>query len=129
MNPFTFVRAVSVENALLLHKDHAAGKYLGGGTNLVDLMRETIEHPDTLIDVSQLSGAIEEQANGGLFIGAAARNTAVVGTQIGAHALPCPRSRHPRRRIAANPQHGQRGRQPPATHPLHILLRRCLALQ
>jgi xanthine dehydrogenase YagS FAD-binding subunit len=77
MNPFTFLRAVSVENALLLHKDHAAGKYLGGGTNLVDLMRETIEQPNTLIDVTHLSAAIEEQANGSLSIGAAARNTAV----------------------------------------------------
>ena len=35
-------------------------KYLGGGTNLVDLMRETIERPDALVDVTGLSAAIEE---------------------------------------------------------------------
>ena len=28
-------------------------KYLGGGTNLVDLMRETIERPAALIDVTE----------------------------------------------------------------------------
>ncbi len=52
-------------------------KYLGGGTNLVDLMRETIEVPATLVDVTGLSAEIEEADDGGLIIGAAARNTAV----------------------------------------------------
>ena len=41
MNPFTYARAEGVEQALqLVHIEGA--KYLGGGTNLVDLMRETI---------------------------------------------------------------------------------------
>ena len=38
----------------------AGAKYLGGGTNLVDLMRETIERPTALVDVTGLSDAIEE---------------------------------------------------------------------
>jgi len=33
-------------------------KYLGGGTNLVDLMRETVETPSALVDVSGLSADI-----------------------------------------------------------------------
>ena len=52
-------------------------KYLGGGTNLVDLMRETVEVPSALVDVTGLSAEIEETDDGGLMIGAAARNTAV----------------------------------------------------
>jgi xanthine dehydrogenase YagS FAD-binding subunit len=52
-------------------------KYLGGGTNLVDLMRETVEVPSALVDVTGLSAEIEETDDGGLLIGAAARNTAV----------------------------------------------------
>ena len=52
-------------------------KYLGGGTNLVDLMRETVETPSLLVDVTGLSADIEELEDGGLLIGAAARNTAV----------------------------------------------------
>jgi xanthine dehydrogenase YagS FAD-binding subunit len=52
-------------------------KYLGGGTNLVDLMRETVEVPSVLVDVTGLSTEIEETDDGGLMIGAATRNTAV----------------------------------------------------
>ncbi len=52
-------------------------RYLGGGTNLVDLMRETVEVPSALVDVTGLSAGIEETDDGGLMIGAAARNTAV----------------------------------------------------
>jgi xanthine dehydrogenase YagS FAD-binding subunit len=51
--------------------------YLGGGTNLVDLMRETVEVPAALVDVTGLSAGIEETDDGGLMIGAATRNTAV----------------------------------------------------
>ena len=46
-------------------------------TNLVDLMRETLETPSTLVDVTGLSTAIEEQEDGGLLIGAAVKNTAL----------------------------------------------------
>jgi xanthine dehydrogenase YagS FAD-binding subunit len=51
--------------------------YLGGGTNLVDLMRESVEVPAALVDVTGLSAEIEETDDGGLMIGAATRNTAV----------------------------------------------------
>ena len=73
---FTYARPADAEDAL--RQGAAAGaRYLGGGTNLVDLMRETIERPGVLIDVTGLPGAIEETAEGGLLLGAAARNTAV----------------------------------------------------
>ncbi len=76
MNSFTYARAGDTAEAFRLG---AAGqaKYLGGGTNLVDLMRETIERPDALIDVSALSSTIEEREDGSLLIGAAVRNTAL----------------------------------------------------
>jgi xanthine dehydrogenase YagS FAD-binding subunit len=76
MNPFTYERASDPQTALRLGTRSGA-KYLGGGTNLVDLMRETIEHPTMLIDVTGLSCAIEETGDGGLRIGAGVRNTAV----------------------------------------------------
>src|ERR1700761_3543352 len=76
MNPFTYTRANEASDALLL--GNAAGaKYLGGGTNLVDLMRETLETPTALIDITNLSNFIEETTEGGLRIGAGARNSAV----------------------------------------------------
>ena len=75
MTPFSYARAANADEAI---RHAAAGaKYLGGGTNLVDLMRETIEAPGALVDVTGLSREIEETADGGVLIGAAARNTAV----------------------------------------------------
>jgi xanthine dehydrogenase YagS FAD-binding subunit len=76
MIPFTFTRAADTADALR-HGTADGARYLGGGTNLVDLMRETIERPAALVDVTGLPGAIEERQDGGLLIGAAARNTAV----------------------------------------------------
>ena len=75
MTPFSYVRAGDAADAVRL--GGATGtKYLGGGTNLVDLLRETLERPTALVDVTGLSSSIED-AEGGLRIGAAARNTAV----------------------------------------------------
>ena len=76
MTPFTFARAADAADAVRLGGTSRA-MYLGGGTNLVDLMRETIERPSSLVDVTGLSGDIEERPDGSILIGAAARNTAV----------------------------------------------------
>ena len=64
-------------SAALTARARAGAQYLGGGTNLIDLMRETIEHPDVLVDVTGLSRDIEETKGGGLRIGAGVKNTAV----------------------------------------------------
>lgn len=79
MNVFSYEQASSPAAAINLAKASQAARFLGGGTNLVDLMREGIERPETLIDVTQLPGAIERRADGGLSIGAAARNTTLAG--------------------------------------------------
>ncbi len=87
MTPFDYARADDVVTALRM----AAGEgtaFLGGGTNLVDLMRETVARPTRLIDVTGLSDTIEETDGGGLRIGAAVRNTA-----LAEH--PAVRSRYP----------------------------------
>jgi xanthine dehydrogenase YagS FAD-binding subunit len=76
--PFAYARAADTADAVRLGSV-ANAKYLGGGTNLVDLMRETIERPATLVDVTGLSGEIIQMPDGGLLLGAAARNTAVAG--------------------------------------------------
>jgi xanthine dehydrogenase YagS FAD-binding subunit len=72
----TYSRASDASDAIRRAEGENA-KYLGGGTNLVDLMRETVEAPSTLVDVTGLSAEIEETDDGGLMIGAATRNTAV----------------------------------------------------
>jgi xanthine dehydrogenase YagS FAD-binding subunit len=76
MRELTYTCATDVQDAIH-HAADGAAKYLGGGTNLVDLMRETVEDPSAVIDVTGLSSEINETEEGGLQIGAAARNTAV----------------------------------------------------
>ena len=80
MNSFAYTRATETAEAIRLGSGDGA-KYLGGGTNLVDLMRETIERPATLVDVTGLSTVIERTPDGGLHIGAGVRNTAVAEHQ------------------------------------------------
>ncbi|MBR1195028.1 xanthine dehydrogenase family protein subunit M [Bradyrhizobium sp. AUGA SZCCT0240] len=77
MIEFSYARAEDTPAAIRLSSAAAHPKYLGGGTNLVDLMRETVEQPDALVDVTGLSSAIEARDDGSLLIGAAAKNTAV----------------------------------------------------
>ncbi|HJS96173.1 MAG TPA: xanthine dehydrogenase family protein subunit M [Solirubrobacteraceae bacterium] len=78
MRPFRFERATDAEQAVALLADEPEARYLGGGTNLVDLMRLGVETPAVLIDVARLDGAhraIEDTASGGLRIGAAVSNS------------------------------------------------------
>ena len=77
MRPFAYARAAAAPDAVqavLAGGDDA--RYLGGGTNLVDLMKLGVETPGTLVDVTRLPlGAVEETSDGGLRIGAAVRNS------------------------------------------------------
>ncbi len=82
MNTFEYSRAANVSEALELAARASKAKFLGGGTNLVDLMRETIEQPQLLVDVTGLSQQIELQGDGSVLIGAAARNTAVASAPL-----------------------------------------------
>ncbi len=75
MTPFAYSRAATAEEALAQMAGGA--RCLGGGTNLVDLLRQNVEACDALVDVSRLPAAIEARADGGLLIGGAARNSAV----------------------------------------------------
>jgi xanthine dehydrogenase YagS FAD-binding subunit len=86
MTPFSYNRATDTAHALRLAGTEA--KFLGGGTNLVDLMRETIERPTALVDVTGLSNVIEEREDGSLLIGAGVTNSA-----LAAH--PAVRTRYP----------------------------------
>jgi len=76
MNRFTYARATDVADAVRKGVEVQA-KYLGGGTNLVDLMRETLECPSALVDVTNLSSDITDREDGSILIGAATKNTAI----------------------------------------------------
>ena len=76
MNPFVYARAENKEEALKIKSEHVNSKFIGGGTNLVDLLKLHIETPDNIIDINALPfNKIEELPNGNLLIGALVRNS------------------------------------------------------
>ena len=76
MRPFTYSRAASVEDAVATAS--SGGRFIAGGTNLLDLMKLQIETPSHLIDVNHLGlDRIERTPEGGLRIGAMVRNTSL----------------------------------------------------
>lgn len=77
MRPFEYSRAHDPAEAVRLVAGHPQVRFLSGGTNLVDLMRENIETPESLVDVTGLSRQILAREDGSILIGAAASNTAV----------------------------------------------------
>jgi xanthine dehydrogenase YagS FAD-binding subunit len=79
MNPFTYARASDVKQAIAAKSNQPAGMFLGGGTNLVDLMKMGVETPSQIIDINRLPlDAIEELPGGkGVRLGALARNSTV----------------------------------------------------
>jgi xanthine dehydrogenase YagS FAD-binding subunit len=74
MRAFAYERATDAGSAVAAHDGDAM--YLGGGTNLVDLMKLGVHAPARLVDVSRvLDDSIEELPDGGLRIGGAVRNS------------------------------------------------------
>jgi xanthine dehydrogenase YagS FAD-binding subunit len=71
MLPFALDKAHSAEEAIAAAA--AGGRYIAGGTTLIDLMREEVERPDRLVDINALPlGGIRVE-DGDLVIGALAR--------------------------------------------------------
>jgi xanthine dehydrogenase YagS FAD-binding subunit len=78
VRPFRYERAPDEAGAVAILAATPGAKFLGGGTNLVDLMRLGVESPDLLVDVTGLPyGGIDATDEGGLRIGAAVRNSDV----------------------------------------------------
>ena len=73
---FQYVRANDVADAVRHMAADPTAKFIAGGTNLIDLMKEDVERPSRLIDISRLQlRAVEETAEGGLRIGALVPNS------------------------------------------------------
>ncbi|AUD05790.1 FAD binding domain-containing protein [Spirosoma pollinicola] len=75
MNSFTYSRTDAVDTAVRERASEHTAKFIAGGTNLIDLMKENVEHPTHLIDITRLPLAtISENVNGGLRLGALVTN-------------------------------------------------------
>ncbi|MDB5656016.1 MAG: FAD-binding molybdopterin dehydrogenase [Tardiphaga sp.] len=74
MNRFSYTRATDVAGAVSASMD-GDGRFLAGGTNLIDLMKENVERPTRLVDVNRLPlHQIEELQDGCLRLGALVSN-------------------------------------------------------
>jgi xanthine dehydrogenase YagS FAD-binding subunit len=78
VNNFTFVRAGDIQAAIREVGATEGTKFIAGGTNLIDLMKENVERPRRLVDITRLPLAdIRDLPDGGLRIGALVTNSDV----------------------------------------------------
>ncbi len=77
MNPFSYSRANDAQDAVSGVAANPKAKFLGGGTNLIDLMKMGVERPEQLVDINRLDLAKVEELpnNGGVRVGALVRNS------------------------------------------------------
>jgi xanthine dehydrogenase YagS FAD-binding subunit len=73
---FQYARASNVTEAVRQIAADSTARFIAGGTNLIDLMKENVERPTLLVDISHLPlNMVEETADGGLRIGAMVPNS------------------------------------------------------
>src|SRR5260370_26402534 len=83
MRQFSYAAAAEVGSAVDLMVGRPGARYWGGGRKLVDLIREGVEKPVTLVDVTSLPlTGIEELPDGGLRIGALVRNSDLAASPL-----------------------------------------------
>ena len=75
MRPFNYSRATDAAAAVNAVAGNKEAKFLAGGTNILDLMKEGVENPSALVDVLRLNLSQIRELKGGVSIGALARNT------------------------------------------------------
>ena len=75
MRPFRYVRASNPNGAARVVGANPNAKFLAGGTNLLDLMKEDVERPNELVDLTRLELKAIRPLRGGVSIGALATNS------------------------------------------------------
>lgn len=76
MRPFAFKRPAGAEAAVKLVAANKDARFIAGGTNLIDLMKEGIDRPSELVDISRIPlNLIRSLGGNGVSIGALAKNT------------------------------------------------------
>src|SRR5687767_4443878 len=82
MRPFRYARASDPNAAARAVAANQQAKFLAGGTNLLDLMKEDVERPNELVDLGRQKLAEIKAAGGGVSIGALATNTATANHPV-----------------------------------------------
>ena len=74
MRPFRYVRSDDPASAVQTVSANQTAKFVAGGTNIIDLMKEDIERPTELVDITRLNLSQIRSTSGGISIGALAKN-------------------------------------------------------
>ncbi|HJU54744.1 MAG TPA: xanthine dehydrogenase family protein subunit M [Pyrinomonadaceae bacterium] len=88
MRPFKYTRATDAGAAVNAVAANPHAKFLAGGTNILDLMKEDVERPNELVDLTRLKLAEIKAAAGGVSIGALAKNTDTANHPLIRHNYP-----------------------------------------
>jgi xanthine dehydrogenase YagS FAD-binding subunit len=75
MRPFKYTKAKDAVGAVNSMSSNRNARYLSGGTNILDLMKEDIARPDELVDINALTLSEIKPTATGLSLGALAKNT------------------------------------------------------
>ena len=129
MNAFRYAQAHDASSAMATLHAQAGATYVAGGTNVLDLMKDDVERPALLVDITALPMRAIEPSAHGVRVGSLAaderrrrpsgRRARFPGRLAGAAA----------ERLAAAAQHGDDRRQRHAAHALRVLPRRLAAVQ
>src|SRR5579883_1680829 len=82
MRPFGYSRPTDVAGAIAEEHRRPEARYLGGGTNLIDLMKMGVEQPAHLVDITRLPLDRIEDRSGGIRIGAMVRNSELAADEL-----------------------------------------------
>ncbi len=77
MRPFAYSAPRTVDEAIKAVGDGHNARFIGGGTNLLDLMKMGVEQPTRLVNINHLPLTGIEERQGGVRIGALVSNTDV----------------------------------------------------
>ncbi len=75
MRPFKYSKTEDAASAVKMVSANANAQFLAGGTNIIDLMKEDVARPDELVDITRVKFNQIKTSNGGVSIGATAKNT------------------------------------------------------
>jgi xanthine dehydrogenase YagS FAD-binding subunit len=81
MKPFAYTRAATPQAAIQAIAQEST-KFLAGGTNLIDLMKENVEQPSRLVDINRLEFTRISEREGGLRLGALAKNSDTANNRL-----------------------------------------------
>ena len=74
MKPFNYTRATSAAEAVTTLESRPQGRFLAGGTNLLDLMKEDVMSATDMVDLTRLDLTEIRETETGLSLGALAKN-------------------------------------------------------